>query len=244
MTDWINCVLCNNRFAAFMNACPKCGTIVDVTKENDINNNGNYDANKLRNDNVRANNDKTNNNYAAYAWLEKGNSLSQLQLYEEAIRCYDEYLKVYSDDVIVLTSRGVCLDWIGFKFNQPDKYNEAIEYYNKAIAIEPNYYNAWYNKGLCLHKLQRYNEAIEAYDKAIEINPDSPAVWVEKGKSLSWLGKYNGSIACYDKVIELDGNSEIGDRDSSLHYYCVNCGTKHNNVKCPKCSSKIKKLGY
>lgn len=26
-------------------------------------------------------------------------------------------------------------------------------------------------------------------------------------------------------------------------YYCMNCGTKHNKAACPKCGSKMKKVG-
>jgi hypothetical protein len=48
----------------------------------------------------------------------------------------------------------------------------------------------------------------------------------------------------------LSGTSSIfGDSDyhssstSSLKYYCMNCGTKHNRAACPKCGSKMKRVG-
>jgi hypothetical protein len=30
---------------------------------------------------------------------------------------------------------------------------------------------------------------------------------------------------------------------SSVRYYCMNCGTKHNEIACPKCGSKMKRIG-
>jgi hypothetical protein len=30
---------------------------------------------------------------------------------------------------------------------------------------------------------------------------------------------------------------------SSLKYYCMSCGTQHRNVECPKCGSKMKRVG-
>jgi len=30
---------------------------------------------------------------------------------------------------------------------------------------------------------------------------------------------------------------------SSLKYYCMNCGTQHNQAACPKCGSKMKRIG-
>jgi len=31
---------------------------------------------------------------------------------------------------------------------------------------------------------------------------------------------------------------------SSLKYYCMICGTPHKEVKCPKCGSKITRVGF
>lgn len=30
---------------------------------------------------------------------------------------------------------------------------------------------------------------------------------------------------------------------SIINYYCMGCGTKHNEAACPKCGSKMKKVG-
>ena len=30
----------------------------------------------------------------------------------------------------------------------------------------------------------------------------------------------------------------------SIDYYCMNCGTKHNQTACPNCGSKLKKAGF
>ena len=49
------------------------------------------------------------------------------------------------------------------------KYNEAIERYNKAIEINPDYMN-WYNKGFALYHL--FEEAVERYNKGIEVDPN------------------------------------------------------------------------
>ena len=31
--------------------------------------------------------------------------------------------------------------------------------------------------------------------------------------------------------------------DSSLKYYCMSCGTEHKQASCPKCGSKMKRVG-
>jgi hypothetical protein len=29
-----------------------------------------------------------------------------------------------------------------------------------------------------------------------------------------------------------------------IDYFCLNCGTKHNQISCPNCGSKMKKAGF
>lgn len=31
--------------------------------------------------------------------------------------------------------------------------------------------------------------------------------------------------------------------DGSLKYYCMSCGTQHKQIACPKCGSKMKRVG-
>lgn len=48
-------------------------------------------------------------------------------------------------------------------------YAEAISSFDRLVKINPNNYDAWFNRGFILGKLGRYKEAINSYHKAIEI---------------------------------------------------------------------------
>ncbi|WP_231636852.1 tetratricopeptide repeat protein, partial [Planktothricoides sp. SR001] len=37
------------------------------------------------------------------------------------------------------------------------RYSEAIESYEKALEIQPDYHEAWHNRGIALDNLQRYS---------------------------------------------------------------------------------------
>jgi hypothetical protein len=39
------------------------------------------------------------------------------------------------------------------------------------------------------------------------------------------------------------GGGIFGSRIGKLKYYCMNCGAQHNQVACPKCGSKMKRVG-
>ncbi len=47
----------------------------------------------------------------------------------------------------------------------------------------------------------------------------------------------NGVGTMFDSIFRNNQNS------SSLKYYCMSCGTQHTMVECPKCGSKMKRVG-
>ena len=71
----------------------------------------------------------------------------------QSISCNPNY-------VDALNNKGSALDDLG-------KYDEAITWYDKALAVNPKYVDAFYNKGLALDDLGKYDEAITWYDKAL-----------------------------------------------------------------------------
>lgn len=99
---------------------------------------------------------------------------------------------------------------------------KAIELYNKAISLDPNWAAPYLNKGNTLFKLGNYSGAIESYDKAISLlgNLDEQIksldktqisllpywinVWLDKGEALYKLERFDESLAVYDKLISLD----------------------------------------
>jgi hypothetical protein len=37
--------------------------------------------------------------------------------------------------------------------------------------------------------------------------------------------------------------SMFNPNSNKVNYYCMACGTKHDNMMCPKCGSKMKRIG-
>lgn len=51
------------------------------------------------------------------------------------------------------------------------KYEEALEYIEKALSIEKNNPQIWNLKGVALRSMGRYAEAIGCFNKSLEIEP-------------------------------------------------------------------------
>lgn len=52
------------------------------------------------------------------------------------------------------------------------RYEEAVEAYGKATALDPAHADAYTNLGLSLRRVGRYGEAIDAYETALQLVPD------------------------------------------------------------------------
>ncbi|HJU14752.1 MAG TPA: tetratricopeptide repeat protein [Candidatus Nitrosotalea sp.] len=81
-----------------------------------------------------------------------------------------------------------------------EKNQEALEAYNMATEIDPNYVSAWNNKGIAFFRLRKFQDAIDCYDKVISINPNHANAWFNKAKALRGLGQTILDKANEDRV--------------------------------------------
>src|SRR5215207_669911 len=88
------------------------------------------------------------------------------------------------------------------------EYKEAIQYYDKVLAIDGNDTGALVNKGLVLDDLGQYQEAITYYDRALAIDGNDTNALVNKGNALNILGQHKEAITYYDRVLAIDGNDD------------------------------------
>ncbi|WP_300716665.1 tetratricopeptide repeat protein [uncultured Brachyspira sp.] len=87
-----------------------------------------------------------------------------------------------------------------------NRYEEAIEYYSKAIEINPIYEKAFINKGIILAKLMAFDEALYAFNMALEINDKSEICYFNIGIIYSKLERYEDSLFYFNRALELGYN--------------------------------------
>lgn len=81
---------------------------------------------------------------------------------------------------------------------------KAIELYSKAIELDPNFAEAYSNRGYAKYLLGEEKNALQDYDKAIELNPNLSETYNNRGNAKESLGDENGALEDYDKAIELN----------------------------------------
>jgi predicted TPR repeat methyltransferase len=92
---------------------------------------------------------------------------------------------------------------MGNALEKQGKLEDATETYNKALAVKPDYAEAYNNMGIILEEQGKLEEAIEVYTKALAIKPDFAQAYNNMGNTLKEQGKLEEAIEAYNKALAI-----------------------------------------
>lgn len=98
------------------------------------------------------------------------------------------------------------------------QYGKAIASYDKALKLQPNFAEAWDNRGRAFANLGQYEEAIASYDKALQLQSDSSDIWTNRGIALSCLQRHEEAIKSCNQAIALNPNSPYAFYTKACYY--------------------------
>ncbi|MBW4497639.1 MAG: serine protease [Oscillatoria princeps RMCB-10] len=127
-------------------------------------------------------------------WVNYGNQLWRVFRDDEAVKAFDEAIKINPNLYQAWYARGLALD---------EKYQEALGSFERATQLKPDLYEAWRERGNALYFLKRYPEALASYDKAIAINDKDSLLYMLRGELLYKLKRYPEARDVYSRAIQL-----------------------------------------
>jgi predicted O-linked N-acetylglucosamine transferase (SPINDLY family) len=101
----------------------------------------------------------------AEVYSNRGNALSRLHRYEEAIVSCNRAITLNPNHAQAYTN-------LGFALNDVNRHKEALDNFEKAIAIDSSQAGAWAGRGNIYSEAKRFEDAFAAYDMAYTIKPD------------------------------------------------------------------------
>ena len=179
--------------------------------------------------------------------------------YDEALKYYKEYLEIEEDDYIT-ASVGEIYDQKGqyelalkyynraIELDDKDDYyyllrgnlyhlklnnnSNALEDFNKAIELDPEYYQNFLQRAYFYQNIDEHENAIEDFKIAYEKNSECDSCLFNLGYSNSEIGNFENSIASYFTYLEkfepdetIYNNigriyqNDLNDNEKALEYY-------------------------
>lgn len=145
--------------------------------------------------------------YAEEAYKRSGNASKKDKLYiqsrlatlhrdhAKAIRLLEQIIEKYPDDKEAYYT-------LALKFKYFKKYDQAIEYLNKAIQIDSHYDIALNQLAYIYSTNGEFEKSIETIDKYIALAPEEPNPYDSKGEILLANQKIDLAISAFEKALE------------------------------------------
>ena len=139
----------------------------------------------------------TDADYNRNKLFKKGVNLMADEKLEEAVRTFEQVLRIDPNHVETLLKMGYA------KFHLDD-LGGALSVYDKILDIDVTNAETWNLKALVHYEQKNYAKAIDCVEKAIESEPTYGMAWYNKACFLSILNQIPESIEALKRAIEID----------------------------------------
>jgi tetratricopeptide (TPR) repeat protein len=163
-----------------------------------------------------------------YALMETGDTLAAIRNMQNALDQDQEYYQAavqlgmlleatndplaeqyYSTAIAIDPNNIAAYYLLGYYYQEKERMDEAIETYDRLLLIQPDYQEAYYNKGyIYLVHYQDFQRAVENFTRALEYDPDYVDAWYNRGYSHELSGNYQAAREDYKKTLDLKPNYE------------------------------------
>ncbi|MEH2069317.1 MAG: tetratricopeptide repeat protein [Nostoc sp.] len=129
------------------------------------------------------------------------------------LKAYDEnfyqvtlemFTAVLQNSRIEVKWQPIAFGWRGETYRLMERYPQALEDFDRAIELDPEYDWAIASRGITYRSMERYTEALEDFDRAIELDPKSDWAIANRGITYRQMKRYPKALEDFDRAIELN----------------------------------------
>jgi tetratricopeptide (TPR) repeat protein len=128
---------------------------------------------------------------------------------EEALELLGNFIKDYPNESLLYNICGICYFGRG-------QFTKAVENFELALLIDPDYAEAHSNLGAAFQELVQFEAALRCYKRALMIKPDYVEAHSNLGNVLKNLGQLNAAVKSYEQALAIQPDhanvhSNLGD---------------------------------
>lgn len=114
----------------------------------------------------------------------------------------DAALKTLEEGIKKAPQSYILWEKLGLQYSNRENYAQAIECFDKAIAIENRVESLYYNKAVALANMNKLYEALACLEQIIKLNDEFFMAYILQASILNKLGALSNQIEPIEKAIE------------------------------------------
>ncbi|XP_029454762.1 tetratricopeptide repeat protein 6 [Rhinatrema bivittatum] len=142
--------------------------------------------------------------YLGLCYMEQDNLITALVTFSSAIKVLPDFADAYYQ-------RGLCRMRL--------QLDVCICDFNRALEINPNFFQAYLSRAAFYGSKGRYIKAILSCNKVIKIQPNSVRAYLYRGALKYYIKAYNSAIEDLTKTIEMDGMCALAYYNRAVCYH-------------------------
>lgn len=137
-------------------------------------------------------------------WFKNGQELYKNESYQEALKAFDDSLKIDPQNASAWHYRGLALAGMGHGVEANQSLQEAMILLDRRLQEDPEDQEALWLRAEEMDLLGRSEEALEAYGLVAELNSSHAlGAWIRKSDIEAALGRYNQSVESFSRAMAL-----------------------------------------
>lgn len=92
----------------------------------------------------------------------------------------------------------------GVGLAEEGSFLDAVQMFQEALAIDPEFVDARYNLGVTFQKLKSYDKARREFERIVERRSDNGAYQFALGNSYFHLSRYDKAVGAFEKAVAID----------------------------------------
>ncbi len=122
---------------------------------------------------------------AAETFYERGNFDKALKYFERLIKQHGKFLET--------SMKADCYAYLGDIYLFNEDFPKAVEYLNRAIALDPDFSHYYYLLGMVYQTQENWRRAIEEFQRSVKLEPKNSIYLEELGRTFVFTGNlYEG----------------------------------------------------
>lgn len=85
-----------------------------------------------------------------------------------------------------------------------EQFEEALEFFDRVLEMNPENADAWNNKGVALYWMGRPEEALQCYDQSLKADPGNLEALRNRAFVLRAMERFEEAIETYDQIVTIE----------------------------------------